>query len=448
MDQKLPAVLLECSLKWRWSSQQEVGQEGQARLTDIALELQPKYGAALAYSYRDLAEIKAEDYRVALVIEDGESLELYHLGNKYSDFVRILISQRNELMLTDLLMHEPIRRAGINAACTRYNPCGEAVDLGKCELRLGDTALLIIPEYHEPIRLPLSYVFAVKEENYAVNMVAEGGERLVLSKLGRELAPFTDLMQEIMSELSVKAQTILRELLPAVSANSIQQAAYLMREGRAAKRAELEHIDAGLWVSLEEQLDKAGIRREYDFLSALADTQQQCLGFKRELVAVSAREYIWFLIPIAKSNLIAMEASSGPGSGRATYFFRIVEKVAAGRKLEQLQEQIDQLLIVINRCMQAINFRREPVYLPEEKLLEPRYQKYRLAVRKIPGLLELRKRFVGRVFHRNPQQWEQDVLDLLRFNESRSGEWAKWSKSDLETAEAGGEVEEKNENGG
>ena len=284
--------------------------------------------------------------------------------------------------------------------------------------------------------------------NYAVNMVAEGGERLVLSKLGRELAPFTDLMQEIMSELSVKAQTILRELLPAVSANSIQQAAYIMREGRAAKRAELEHIDAGLWGSLEEQLDKAGIRREYDFLSALADTQQQCLGFKRELVAVSAREYIWFLIPIAKSNLIAMEASSGPGSGRATYFFRIVEKVAAGRRLEQLQEQIDQLLIVINRCMQAINFRREPVYLPEEKLLEPRYQKYRLAVRKIPGLLELRKRFVGRVFHRNPQQWEQDVLDLLRFNESRLGEWAKWSKSDLETAEAGGEVEEKNENGG
>ena len=441
MELKPPKVLLECGLKYDFPPA-GTG-EAQVRLTDAALELMPKHGKTLTYSYRDIAQVQAQDYQIILAVEGGE-LRLFHLGRQYSDFVRILISQRNELILTDLLMQEKVRRAGVAAVCTELADEGEE-ELGNCELRLCDTALLIIPEYAEPIRLPLSYISGVSEEGYSLTVNSEAGDYR-LRKMGREFTPFSELLSQAMNELAAKAQGLLRELAPAAGATAIQQAARLMGEGRAAKRGELDKIDPGIWKSLELQLDSAGIKQEYDFLSSATGSKQQCIGFKRELVAQAGKEYIWFLIPIPEKNIIAMEASSGPDSGRATYFFKIVPRLAfAKSKPQELAGQVDSLLTEINRCMLAINFRREPIYLAEEKLLLPRYQKYRLAVNKIPELQMLRERFVGRVFHREPEQWEQDVKDLLSFILAASDDKKVWAKSDLDSSE---EISEDIENGG
>ncbi|MTI95730.1 MAG: hypothetical protein FH749_09655 [Firmicutes bacterium] len=78
--------------------------------------------------------------------------------------------------------------------------------------------------------------------------------------------------------------------------------------------------------------------------------------------------------------------------------------------------------------MLTVNFRREPIYLSHQKLTEERYKKYQLAVRKIPELASLRDRFIGRVFHRNPEQWQQDVLALLRFNINAGSDDEQWLK--------------------
>ena len=441
MEWKPSQPLLECGLKFDFPP---VGAgEGQVRLTDAALELMPEHGRTLTYSYRDIAQVQAQDYQVILNVQGGE-LRLFHLGRLYSDFVRILIFQRNELILTDLLMQEKVRRAGIAAVCTKLVD-GQAIELNNCELRLCDTALLIIPEYAEPIRLSLSYVTGVTEEGHSLTIKSEAGDYR-LRKMGREFIPFSELLSQAMNELMAKAQGLLRELAPAAGANVIQLAASLMREGRAAKRGELDKIDPIIWKSLELQLDSAGIKQEYEFLSSATSSKQQCIGFKRELVAQAGTEYIWFLIPIPERNLIAMEASSGPDSGRATYFFTIAPRSAFTKlKPQDLAGQVDSLLTEINRCMLAINFRREPIYLAEERLLQPKYQKYWQAVNRIPELQMLRERFAGRVFHREPEQWQQDVKDLLKFNLTTADDKKVWVKSDLDTPE---EISEETENGG
>ncbi len=73
-----------------------------------------------------------------------------------------------------------------------------------------------------------------------------------------------------------------------------------------------------------------------------------------------------------------MESISGEGSGKATYFFRIVSRkdYPNFKSLEDLHRGVDNFIKRINRCMLAINFRREPIYLPDERLEEPQYQKY------------------------------------------------------------------------
>ena len=79
--------------------------------------------------------------------------------------------------------------------------------------------------------------------------------------------------------------------------------------------------------------------------------------------------------------------------------------------------------------MYDINFRHEPIYLPDEKLDEPDYFKYKVALKRIPSLRLLRNLFIGRVIHSSQQQWEGDVMDLLRFNVNAQMDNEKWTKS-------------------
>ncbi len=82
--------------------------------------------------------------------------------------------------------------------------------------------------------------------------------------------------------------------------------------------------------------------------------------------------------------------------------------------------------------MIAVNFRREPIYLPDERLKEPGYLRYKFAVDKLPELRKLRRLFIGRVFHRLHQQWTSDVMDLLNFNASIIDDRKKWKETEEE----------------
>jgi hypothetical protein len=69
--------------------------------------------------------------------------------------------------------------------------------------------------------------------------------------------------------------------------------------------------------------------------------------------------------------------------GKATYFFKIVDRKQFPQlKIEQMNDSIDNLIKTFNTCMLDINFRREPIYLPDDKLEEAEYVKYQIATRK------------------------------------------------------------------
>jgi hypothetical protein len=151
-------------------------------------------------------------------------------------------------------------------------------------------------------------------------------------------------------------------------------------------------------------------------------------------------DYLWFLIPIYSSdiakpgNAIAMEATSAKGSGKSTYFFRILSRKSYQtiQDIEVFRKEADSLVGAINKAMIEINFRREPIYLSDEKLKEPQYFKYKFAVEKLPALKNLRSLYVGRVVHSSPEQWQNDVDALLKFNISETDDDKKWNKVGIE----------------
>ena len=441
-NEKEPPKAIACSFKYilRESGGVDAESQGEAEavLTEEDISLAPRHGEALLISLRDIEKISPGDYRLELLLSSGEALILYHLGYLFDDFRRELTRLRHEMLSKDLLMQECLRKAGQEAECALSTESGAIVFEGKAEPRLYETGLVIFPSEADPFRLPYSSIDSIEEKDYTLTLNTDSGETLVLSRMGRGFEPFREALSQVMNELILKVQSSLQEMLPGAGPAVIRKAARLMKEGKAARRGDLEALSPELWTNLEQRLEAVGIRHEYEFLSALSRREMCCIGMKRGLLGDLTGEYIWFLIPIysldaAKpGNVMAMEAASAAGGGRATYFFRLTgrEDYAKFSDSETLDHTVEAMITQVNRCMLAINFRREPIYLPEEKLEEARYQKYRLAIRKIPALQELRRLFIGRVFHRSPEQWEQDVLELLEFNVSAATDDLKWSRGE------------------
>lgn len=414
--------------------------EAQLQLREEELCIRPKLGDPLLIKFRDILNTSAVDYKVELTLGLDEKAVLSKLGYRYDDFLRVFYRLRNEMLLKDMLMHESLRKSGVEAEVSRFDESGTEKSTGKCNLRLYETGIVIMPEKDDIIRIPYCDIEEVKESDYNITIRTEYDEGFVFSKMARQFDPFKKTLSDLMNELGVKVQESLKELMPEANPLVIRKAARYMREGKSARRSDIEAISPELWAELEKKLEVAGIKEEYDFLNSLSQREKICIGLKRGLLGDLTGEYIWFLIPIYSTsptepgNAVAMEAASSEGTGKATYFFRLVsrESYPKFKSIEDLHNTADAFIKRINRSMIAINFRREPIYLPDEKLNEPQYQKYKFAIARIPALRELRELFIGRVIHRTEEQWKEDVMDLLGFNVSVQDDSAKWKKGAVE----------------
>ncbi len=411
-----------------------------AFLDEENLTITPQSRMPFLISYRNITAINPQEFAVELDIGSNSKLLLSKFGRLFDPFYKNLVTFRNEIILQDLLMYESLRQSGYEADVTFIVDAEQETFLQRCELRLYETALVVLPESGELLRIPYSEIIDIKEENHTLELRTDFDEHLILSKMGRQYEPFMRELNAAADDLTLKVQAMLKELMPLQNPLVIRQTAGLLKEGKAVKRGDLEAMIPGMWSELEKKLEIVGIKSEFDFLWPYSAKDRVAIGIKRGLMGDLTGEYIWFLMPIYAiedhagknigGNAIAVEAGSTENSGKATYFFRIT-----GRNLyrelgspESLDPDADKFIKEYNRCMVLINFRREPIYLTDEQLNEPRYEKYKYAVNKIPALQLLRKNFIGRVFHHSPQQWSEDVLSLLKYNVECKDDDSKWSK--------------------
>ncbi len=418
-------VILECpgSYILKENDGQEIaGGQSNLLLDAEKLNVVPASGEPLPINYRDIVRLAKADYKVEVDLVSREKLTIFNLGYKFEDFARTFSNLNNEVILKDLLMNETQVKPGVEAELRYIDEKKNAAARGLCELRIYETGLVIIDSAGEFIRIQYSDVAKVQSENYSLVIETENGDSYAFSRMGRELDPSFEAVNKLMNELAKKVQTSLKEMFPSQDQLVIRKAARLMKEGRAARRLDIEAISPGIWTELEKKLETLGVKEEYDYLKSLSQAERICIGIKRGLMGDLTGEYVWFLSPIFSTelskpgNVVAMEAASTEGSGRATYFFRLIdpEKYRNCKSLEDLRAEVDQALKRINRCLITINFRREPIYLSDEQLNTKTYIGYQRAISKLPALRELRRSFLGRVIHNSPEQWKESVDKLLR----------------------------------
>jgi len=404
------------------------------RAEDIILA--PSSGGPINISLRDIESIQESEYRILMRLRSEMTLTLSGAGFKHDDLVRFLFRASNELEMKDLLMGERLVKQGIPADAELLSP-SKSESLGRCEVRLYETAILVMPERRGLVRLRLRDMVSAEISDFVLSVTMESGEVLRLIKLGRELDPLRIGIVDTAKDILSSAQAMVRDAYPQGDMVGVLRVAEMLKDGKTAKLDELERSCPGIWGSLEMALAGRGLGEEYAFLKSRSRQDLIRIGMKRPLHAEEAKDYMFFLAPIFSSdrkqggNAIAFEASSEEGEGRATYFFRAWGREEYRRVGEEgMSSHADAVCQRIAIGLEAINFRREPVYLSEEALHAPEKSSYRYAIQRIPQLRLLRERFIGRVVHTSPEQWRQDIDSLLEFNTAAIGDSAVWRKAD------------------
>jgi len=449
--------------------QSNVESEGEAKivLDEKYLTLLVEFGEPMLFTYTDITGIYDHDYKIDLLLTSKQTLRLSGLGYQYEDFLFQLYKLRNELLLKYLLMEETLVQAAFEAHFNWLDPNGQLNLTGDCEVRLYETALVVHPKKGEPIRVPYCYILQMNKADYKLAVTNEFGEKFVFSMLGEKFDPLAKGLSDAFNKMMLRSQETVKELIPEADLVTVRKLAALMKDGRAAKRKDIELLYPDFWRRLTKSIKKTGMDSEYDFLNSMALTNHVCVGVKRGLMGNLTGSYIWMLFPLCDAktgeldNTVALEtfsasqdsaqdqdegatgaaspeenaptqgATSGEtsASGRATYFFRIRSRQSGAlAKGEEANTELETFLNNVNRCMIDINFRRAPIFLPDEALDSPSYVQYRFAIAKMPSLKTLRALFIGRVIHSSFDQWKSDVTSLLAFNNKSKDDNEKWTK--------------------
>jgi hypothetical protein len=452
--------IMETNLHFKLTNPTGAAAEGAAKATleTETLTLNPELNEPQLYAYTDITTISDADYQIHLQLTGDQTLTLNALGYEYDNFLTRLFRLRGEQLLKLLLMDEKQLQPGVNARYSLYSAQGQPMQRGECEARVYETALIVLPQKSDPLRQPYSYLSQVAKQDYKLTLTDDLGEKLELTQLGAKFDPFAKALSEAMNALMRRSQETVKALVPEADPAAVAKLAALLKDGRAASKRQVDAVAPAFWKRLAAQIQSAGIAQEYGYLEAASEKGDICVGVKRGLMGDLTGSYVWLLFPIHDAdggrllNAVAMEAfttnnnpeqkqdTTAPAaeetqtktqanSGKATYFFRFMDRNAYAKTTNaEATTAFDLFLQNVNRCMTDINFRREPIYLTEDALDNPKYAAYRYAVAKLSSLKTLRRQFIGRVIHQSFEQWRGDVASLLNFNQQSTSDLEKWKR--------------------
>ncbi|HYS12549.1 MAG TPA: hypothetical protein VEN28_04510, partial [Burkholderiaceae bacterium] len=237
--------------------------------------------------------------------------------------------------------------------------------------------------------------------------------------------------EERLSSLRKRHADALAFLVPMASSMVQRCLADQMPDGVPARKADIDVIDESLWPALLKAA--AGTAELAAGLNALIDrsvVDEVAIGVKEtnarqdaepedpgegdareEIEGAMVGRVAWFLCPIVASNALAVEATTR--AGRATYFFRIVPADEFRRtKGTEMIDLARQRVHEVCRALVALSFKREPIYLGDDRISTGDYARYRLALRVLSYLGATRAAFVGRAIHGD--NWNAQVDTALK----------------------------------
>jgi hypothetical protein len=396
----------------------------------------------VAFDLGDIETFGTGDYELRLSLHTGYDLKLLRFGKPFQDLARELLDAYRDRLVKCLLVSDLDEVARFTGRVQLESASGAAA--GPAEIRLYESNLAVLPDAATGFQWRLAEITAVEFDvaNYAVVFVREG-ERLTVGRLAKRTGELVERVQSRITALSERTARTLHALFPFLSPSAFAEVAGLMRDGACTPVAKVAAVHELIEAVLLEKVVGSPLRQYVQMLSERSPAHGWYAGLKiirgecddtgepedatpadgagetadvvgeggsgrdgglseaRDPAVFEAGDGLevlyWFFFPLAAKggevSHVAWETTSR--GGRATYVFRRPQGAP-----------VDAAVAALNRGLVALNFRREPVYLPARTLeAELRFRHYAIAQRKLPDLARVREAFVGRAIHAGRRAW-------------------------------------------
>jgi hypothetical protein len=387
--------------------------------------------------FNEVQQIRPGAYRLEVLHLDRTLLTFSQLGHDTEPFVHQVFLAWNAFVSSAMFVDEAclLEVKGDHdfqapAVPLLQLPAVQESDAhGDTRFKLYASSLMVLPLRGPVRRIPLCFVQSVLRDGWQLRLRTDQGETLGLGRLGHDTEPMqkaiTDAMQLQTSRSADLLQQVLGMLEPVpgeaglapLSESSLQTAAWHLREGRAADWQLLDRDCPGLTVRLDRLLRQWSKEGYYAALMKTAEkagSSGLSIGIRREqptdtLASESdgAEEIPAFWLATAlhgRHPSVVVEGFASQPLAQATYLFG----------LDPDSSGWPQVLQLLNQGLEAVDFRKQPVYFPLEKLQEPAYRKDLAALRFCPPLSFLRQNYRRRLIHRDPAKWQASLWSLLQ----------------------------------
>ncbi len=373
----------------------------------------PAGATPLAFDLGDVDRTTPGEWELRLSLYTGRIVVLKQFGGAFDRMSGELLAAWRDRTVQCMLLEDLEEVA-------RYQG---AANGAAAEIRIFKSNLAVLPLEGTPMQWRLAEidVCGFDAKLYGI-VLTSAGESLYLTKLAKKTDEAFSKLCEAINTLHTHAAAALHEQFPFLNADALQRLQQAMPEGRSCPIPALAAIHPKLPEAVRERAVDESLKPYFEELMKRA-TGPLSAGFKftrgleenegeaaeREAAEETPEErqatksdgqshFFWYFFPMA-NNIVAWEATTG--TGRATYFFRAEPPVEAA-------------IARLTRGLALVNFRREPVYLPDSSLeQQPRYRRYAIGARKLPDLRALRAAYLGRAVHSSLENWLTQVLSIV-----------------------------------
>lgn len=394
--------------------------QAQVTVTPEALVFEPvdPPGERFVLDHADIETVNIGEWDLDVTTVNGLVLHISHIAERFDPFVASFVAARNERWVRGLLYRDQQVDRRFSGEVQRSADANR----DRAEIRLYAASFVALCATADPLSVAYHDIKSIAFDAgaYAIR-IQRDEDTISLFKLGDRFDEFIARVDVLRQELLERVAGQLRELVPTLTETDALLLAHVAGHGRAFSRAEAEAAAPGNWAALRHAVVPDEERKETlahiaggagedslllgimtdagradDSPTPTRDAEDPSQGAATAPAQAGLPYTAWFLVARPEAKKVVLEVTSEPG--HATYVFRVSDDTEHDAR-------------AISRALVALNFAREPIYLPLDKLETGVRRRYQLALRKLPYLGALREQFVGRAIH--DDRWAAQLSELL-----------------------------------
>ena len=362
---------------------------------------------AIEIPFAEIISLSLDNYVVTIKADSGDYV-LTKLGNWCQPFYDTLYGEFKKAVLRALFVKES--PAAIAECVYEYDEKGMKGSRSAAAHVYGNSVVALPPNLMAR-RIPLCFVNGMEKGNFELTLKIDADETYKFGRLGYAFDPFVGAVEKSIRDLREKTFANVMDIDYSLSTVQASQLAKMMPQGAAASIAQITAVAPSFAAALESKISKTRAAEPYNVFKTMCDPASIFVGFRKkdafdeEASAGADKDkeknddpyVLWMIVPSPDGQTATVEFAI---EGTATFVYR------TGGDFNVFAKQL-------NRALEAINFRREAIWIADAELRKPEYADYYMAAKRTAALQLVRSNFKGRVIHTTPEAWERNLKALI-----------------------------------